>query len=117
MPVRESWRTNRKTRLTVEQHGSGGETTVVLGGEIDLSVAAALRESLFEAADAARHLHVDLSKVTFLDSSGIAQLIAARKRVHGSGGSFSVTCASGLPRTTLEIVGLIEYLGVTEPET
>lgn len=92
-----------------------GETTIVLAGEIDISSCLSLRDSFLPFLEGAPpRVHVDLSQVTFLDSSAIGQLIAACKRVKSRGGSFSMTCGSSRSRQVLEIEGLIEYLGVRD---
>ena len=60
---------------------------LVLEGEIDLHEAPRLREGLREALE--RHpacLFVDLTGVTFIDSSGLAVLIEAMQRVNAYGG-------------------------------
>lgn len=57
---------------------------------LDASTAPALREMLIGCLDAGAHrLVLDLTGVTFLDSSALGSLIAAAKRA-GRGGAFSV---------------------------
>jgi len=57
----------------VEQRGTGA--VVVATGEIDLCTAPRLREALLSASRAAARVVLDLTAVTFLDSSGLAVLI------------------------------------------
>jgi anti-sigma B factor antagonist len=55
-------------------------------GEIDLSVAPALRTHLREAADRTkRRLIVDLADVPYMDSSGVATLVEALQLTRRSG--------------------------------
>jgi len=100
---------------TQVRRGADGSMEVTLAGEFDLSTAADLRECLVrpEVIDAER-IRVDLTRVSFLDSSIIGLLVAACKRVRNAGGSFSVDCGTGPARRVLEISGLIEYLQVEE---
>lgn len=50
---------------------------VAIAGEVDLATQPELRAALTEAVDkGARELVVDLERVTFLDSTGLAALIA-----------------------------------------
>jgi anti-anti-sigma factor len=60
--------------------GPSGETVLTLGGEIDLATADEVRKLGGDAvaANPSAELHVDLSQVTFLDSSGISALVHIR---------------------------------------
>jgi anti-sigma B factor antagonist len=95
--------------------GEDGLVIVSLAGQFDLSTAEDLRESLVspEVLGAPR-VRVDLSEVTFLDSSGIGLLVSACKRVRSAGGTFSASSGGGPARRILEVAGLIEYLHVEE---
>jgi anti-sigma B factor antagonist len=90
---------------------ANGSVKVTLAGEFDLSTAADLRGCLSrsEVLDANR-IDVDLTGVSFLDSSSIGLLVATCKRVRVAGSTFSVECGTGPARRVLEISGLIEYL-------
>ena len=55
-----------------------GCSVVVAAGEIDIWTCPALRKALDAAADSARRLVIDLTEVTFLDSSGLGVLLDAR---------------------------------------
>jgi len=80
-----------------------GRTVVVPVGEIDLATRDLLRSAL-EASHG--DVVVDLSGVSFLDSEGIAVLIAQRKRLIASGGSLQLRDAQPAMRKVLEIAGL-----------
>jgi anti-sigma B factor antagonist len=61
-----------------------GRTVVALKGEIDMEEAPTVRRTLLDSLKQKRDILVDLSEVTYIDSSGIASLIegllAARKQ-------------------------------------
>jgi anti-anti-sigma factor len=80
---------------------------VALRGELDMSNAAALRASLGALAGPAV---VDLSDVTYLDSTALYELDALRRRV----GSVALVVASPNVRRTLEIVGFQKFFRVVE---
>jgi anti-sigma B factor antagonist len=106
----------RQDDFLAEVHSDAeGSVQVTLTGEFDLSTAADLRACLTrsEVFDAER-IHVDLTGVTFLDSSSIGLLVAACKRVRTAGSTFSVGCNAGPARRILEIAGLLEYLQVED---
>lgn len=96
--------------ISVEVLDEGVVTVVSLAGELDLANAGELRECLVspEVFDA-EQVHIDLTKVTFLDSSSIGLLVAACKRVRNGGGTFSVSCSEGVALRVLQISGLVEY--------
>jgi anti-sigma B factor antagonist len=55
---------------------------------------------------------VDLNEVTFIDSTAIGILLAARERLLRSGGSFEVVCNVPAVTRILEIVGVEAVAGV-----
>jgi anti-sigma B factor antagonist len=64
-------------------------TTVPLEGEIDLHCSPAVAESLKVAInEKPRRLLVDLSNVSYIDSSGLAVLLEAMRTVEFYGGKF-----------------------------
>lgn len=74
-------------------------------GEIDLSNAHVLEEQL-SAVIADSHVVVDLSRVTFLDSTGLSAIIVAYKRGQLDGHSLRLAAAQGPVRRVLEITQL-----------
>ena len=55
---------------------------------------------------------LDLSGVTFMDSSGIALLIRARQRMQELGGTADVCGAAAQARRVLDAAGLQRYLTI-----
>jgi anti-sigma B factor antagonist len=100
--------------ITVGHHGNGSKT-MTLAGEFDLSTAAVLREKL--AAPEMRNaggVLVDLTRVTFLDSTTIGLLVGACKRIRSTGAAFSVRCEQqGIALRVLQISGLTDFLEVS----
>ena len=80
-------------------------------GEIDLYGAPGLRGTLLKALAAGRHkILLDLSAVTFMDSSGFAVLVSAFKRVKAQGGQLRIAGANPAVRSSLRISGLDRVL-------
>jgi anti-sigma B factor antagonist len=75
-------------------------SVLIAGGEIDYSASPCLRECLLAAVKRGiRHVVVDLSAVTFIDSTAIGALVAAATRLRaGAGGSVTVVCDGGNER-------------------
>jgi len=80
---------------------------IELRGELDLSNAPALRASLGEAPGPAV---VDLSGVTYIDSTALYELALLRRRV----GSVVLVVPSPQIRRTLEIVGFAKTFRIVE---
>jgi anti-sigma B factor antagonist len=54
----------------------------------------------------ARYLLIDLSSVSFMDSSGMGSLAVALKRVQEAGGMLALCSLNGQARMLLEIAGM-----------
>jgi anti-anti-sigma factor len=65
----------------VALHVREGEAVVAVRGEVDLVTAGMLQAVVEKVADAGHRLVLDLGGVTFLDSAGLAVLIAAHQRL------------------------------------
>jgi anti-anti-sigma factor len=101
--------------LDVVTTREGSTTTVVLTGEVDLLTAVRLDRELVAVLDAEPEwLRLDLVDVAFMDTSGVAILLKARRRALEVGCRFTVKSASPTIQRLLEITGLASLLG--EPE-
>jgi len=85
-------------------------------GELDLATAdmvyAQLRD-LYEAGF--QHIVLDLRGLTFLDSSGLALLIAEDRRARESGRTFSIIHGRPTVERVLKISGLEDRFAVASP--
>ena len=57
----------------------GNITTVHLDGEIDMDVVEKAKEVIFPHIDSGKEVHLNLSQVQYMDSSGISVLIESKK--------------------------------------
>lgn len=80
---------------------------VSLHGQLDLANADEVRDALIRVAGST--VVVDLTDVQFLDSSGIAALLSARKKILQAGNGFKLRGASGIVNRVFELTGL-EFL-------
>ena len=98
--------------LSLWTRTEGDAVVVTARGEIDMATAPALADLLRNlAADGYRKVIVAMSGVTFIDSSGLQVLIAARKAGHDRSALRLVGVAGGAKRL-LEITGLTTVLPV-----
>jgi len=90
-----------------------GHITARVTGEVDLATASDLRQRLEAVIDAGTgNLEIDLSGVTFLDSSGLLVLLAARQGLHDTSRRLTVLNPSRAVHRVFELSGLIEVLDV-----
>jgi anti-sigma B factor antagonist len=95
-----------------------GTSVVQLRGELDLEAApvmAAVLAALTEE-DGPAEVVLDLSELTFLDSSGISVLITGQRNMNGQGRRFTVRSARPNIRKVLTISGLTEFLNASDGE-
>lgn len=89
-----------------------GVGTVTPAGDVDLQTTPALREALgtvITDPDTTR-VEIDLSRVTFLDSTGIGVLMAAYKAAARKGVSLRVRHPGPMVRMVLELAGVYDVL-------
>ena len=55
-------------------------STVFLDGEIDMDKTEAAKEAIFPLIDAGKEVHLNLSNVQYMDSSGISVLIESHQK-------------------------------------
>ena len=87
---------------------------VRLIGEVDLATAPGLRDTLAEVPAGSAIVVVDLSEVTFLDSSGLSVLVSAWKRLSEAEGDGSLRLVVNRPaiQRVLDVTGLAHVFGV-----
>jgi anti-anti-sigma factor len=94
------------------QEMDNGSLVVRVHGELDAAGEHAFERALEPALVNGRaELVIDLSGVTFIDSTGIRCLIRANERANGCGMTIRFQGATGVVRRALEIVGLPDLLG------
>jgi anti-sigma B factor antagonist len=85
------------------------EREISVRGELDMSTAPELTTALVGAGETgASSITLDLSRVTFLDSSAIGALIAAGQELSAQGRKLKIGPRSAIVSRVLEITGLTE---------
>ena len=80
--------------LSMSTRVIGDHSVLEVGGEVDVYTAPRLRERLVELVEqGAKHVVVDLSRVEFLDSTGLGVLVGALKRLRAVGGTLGLVCS------------------------
>jgi anti-sigma B factor antagonist len=97
--------------LQLSTSRSGERAVVHVAGEVDLGTAAALGEHALDAVrDVSPHVVLDVSGVSFMDSTGLKVLLTISRRAELAGGSFTVAGATRAVRRILSLTGLDQVL-------
>lgn len=100
-------------RLDVSARAGNGIIIAELAGELDIATVPALREQLLSLLrPGSSRLIIDLSKVTYCDSSGLAVLVGACCCARRLGGFLYLAAASSQTRQVLQLTGLYQHLPV-----
>jgi len=99
--------------LSIHVHVDGGMHVFELTGSLDIATAPTVRAALLEASERGDHrLVVDLTKVDFLDSTGLGALIGGQRRAKEFGGDVRVVAQEGQILRLLRITGLLKVFSV-----
>jgi anti-sigma B factor antagonist len=102
-------------QASFERRESHGNITLVATGEIDMANAETLLQELIAAAaEAHSPALVDLSAVTFLDSSGVNALIEAHRRLEGTDVCLVLIHPSPPCRRVFEMTGIDQLFEIVD---
>ena len=104
------------TLLQIEAHDhDGGLAHVVLIGELDLSTIAKVEQELARIeGEAPATLALDLSRLTFLDSSGLRVIVSADKRARRENRRFVVVRGPETVQRVFSITRLDQQLELVD---
>ena len=101
--------------VQVSTEDLGDRTVVRVAGEIDIASADRLRDRIGQLlADGRTDLVVDLTQVTFMDSTGLGLLVGALKRVRLAGGRLELVVDSERLLKVFRITGLLQVFSIHE---
>jgi anti-sigma B factor antagonist len=89
----------------------GDQTTLVVEGELDVFTSSRLREELVELEGSGeRRIGLDLSLISYLDSTAMSVIVQSHKRLTNDNGELWIVGASRQVRRVFEIIGLKNML-------
>jgi anti-sigma B factor antagonist len=101
--------------LQVETERRGDYTVLQPQGEIDFATGPQLKDAISECLIAGDvHLVVDLSKVDFIESTGLGALIGGRRRAHTLKGSLTLVCTEEQMLKIFRITGLDKVFTIND---
>jgi len=97
----------------VAQEEREGVPVLAVRGEVDVSTAPDVRERLLALAEAGTTLAVvDLSEVSFVDSTALGVLVSGVKRLRNNGGDLRLVVTQPHIAKVFEITGLTEVFKI-----
>jgi len=102
--------------LRVESTTEQGTTRLELAGELDITAAETLDQAVGEALQAgADALLLDLTPTTFVDSTGLSHLLAARRKADAANAALRIHAPRGSEaRVVIDLAGVGSILGLEE---
>ena len=89
---------------------SEGTHTLVLAGKFDMATSPDVETVLVACAASARRLTLDLSQLTFMDSTGLGLVLSAQRLCRASGAEFALVPGPRQVQRVFEITGLLDVL-------
>lgn len=90
---------------TFETATVGSETKILIRGSLDINSAPSLAEEIDKiVAKKPERVHVDLTGLDLIDSSGVAALVKLYKNVRGVGGSIVISGARDQPLAIFKLL-------------
>jgi anti-sigma B factor antagonist len=99
----------------VQESVRDGRHTLILSGELDLAVAAGLEATILGlSGEGVSAVELDLSRLTFMDSSGLRAVLRAHELCAEHGCDFLVIPGSGQVQRLLELTGTTDVLPLAD---
>ena len=107
--------TNGDAPFELQSSAVGDALVIAVSGEIDMTCAPELGKAIDIVSDHARRVVVDLTAVTFLDSSGLNALVRSRRALDERQIALCVVAPAGtVVRRVFEITRLTDALAVVD---
>lgn len=97
------------TTFSIDKSQTGSVCVLTVNGELDLATAPQLEQALL-GVNGVERIVVDLTGLSFIDSSGLRTLLLARR----GNVPVSVVISSGAVRRTFEVAGTLDLLEIHE---
>ena len=99
--------------VSVTSRQSGDRTVIEVKGEIDVYTAPVLREEISTLVDADHTtIVVDLTQVSFMDSTGLGVLVGALKKVRTLGGDLALVISEEKILKVFRITALTQVFSI-----
>lgn len=102
--------------MRIITHDDGRCLTLRLVGELDHAAAQTVMPGIEDAVEEylPRRCVLDLTGVSFMDSSGIAVILKTDRLLRQTGGVLALSCVPGQVRRVLDVAGLTKIVPVLD---
>lgn len=107
---RDSHNVRGRVEISVVSRRLARGTVVAVTGELDLASAPIVESEVEKAAQSHDLVAIDLTAITFMDSTGLHMLIDADRRMREHGGQLLIVGSPPQPRRVFELTGTDERL-------
>lgn len=97
-------------RLEITEADRDGTRRLVMRGELDVATAHAVGERLTSLMGEHRRIDLDLSELSFIDSTGLGVLVRATEAADQDGADLTIGALSEAVLRVVELTGLAERL-------
>jgi anti-sigma B factor antagonist len=105
------------TGLDIEVRNDAGRCSLLLHGELDIASVPSLDAAVSRlCTEQTTAITLDLSRLLFIDSTGLAAIVLAGKLCEKHGYEFSIVQGSSAVQRLFELTGLIDVLPFVEAE-
>jgi anti-sigma B factor antagonist len=103
-------------RLEISTHSGADSTVLGLTGELDIASAPALEQAVEDfGSSIPKRLVIDLTEVTFMDSTGLRALLLARQRTEAADQELVLRPGPRQVQRVLELSGTLERFTFENP--
>ena len=98
--------------MEISKSDNGGKVLLSISGEIDLDASPNLRKDIVENLNNSKSVDIDLSAVTYIDSSGVSCLIEGTQLAAKNNLNFIITALSNEVMQVLQLAHLDKILKI-----
>lgn len=100
--------------MQYSQRQEDGFTVIELNGEVDLSCSPDARQQILDVIEAGQSLLIDMSGVTYIDSSGVASLVEGYQAARKKNQQFGLVAVSQAAMSVLSLARLDKVFPIYE---
>ncbi len=102
--------------MEITREKKGSVLVVHLAGRLDAGWCDTVQRELDAAVrEGEHHIHLDMSRVDYISSAGLAVILGLYKQLHGIKGQLGISEASPFVQSVLKLAGLTSLITVSEP--
>jgi anti-anti-sigma factor len=102
--------------LTIDVRDEGGTAVLILAGELDLASSPELTERAEAALADGKAVVLDLSKLSFIDSTGLGAIAGIDRNAKTAGTTMSLVPGSPSVQRVFDVSGTTDAFTWTEPQ-